>query len=81
MTKKIVLLILAFSLLAVVAEASSYTAVLSKWSRRGQSFSGETFNANITWHATYLSPEFRKERVLKESKLMGWGDETDNFRH
>lgn len=74
MMKKIVLLILAFSVLASTAEAT-YTSTLAKWSRRGQSFSFETFNANICWYATYLSPEFRKARVLKEADLMGWGDE------
>lgn len=69
--KRVVFLILAFSLLSSSASAS-YKDVLSKWTRRGQAFSFDTLDAKIIWYATYLSRELRDAKVMKEASLMNW---------
>lgn len=39
---------------------AGYRSVLNQWTKSKQWFSTETFSANVIWHATYFSPEFRR---------------------
>lgn len=51
---------------------AGYRSVLNQWTGSKQWFSTETFSANIIWHATYFSPEFRRafaQRHVKKKYL------------
>ncbi len=52
--------------------APSYRSVLKKWTRHDQVFVWDNFEARLIWHATYLSDEYRRVRLERQSKLLEW---------
>lgn len=53
--------------------ASGYSSVRREWTRSKQWFEPRNMNAEMIWHATYFSPEFRKayEQEIIQRKYMG----------
>lgn len=47
---------------------AGYRSVLNKWTKSKQWFSAQTFDANVIWHATYFSPEFRRAKAQRHIK-------------
>lgn len=52
---------------------AGYRSTLNKWTKSKQWYSAQNFHANVIWHATYFSPEFRRAKARRyiQKKYLG----------
>jgi len=56
------------------AKSPSYEKDLKRWTRHGQVYAWDNFEARLIWNATYLSDDFRASQRQKLAGLYEWTD-------
>lgn len=73
-TSILVLITLICISLAPISEAKpNYRKELKKVTKRGQTFDGTTWDAEVIWHATFFSDKFRKAFIKKHATIHHMG--------
>lgn len=65
-------------LIASPAWGRSYRSVLKAWTHQARAYTFDNLEMRVSWHATYLSPEFREARRNKLAEMQEWSDEEQN---
>jgi hypothetical protein len=60
---KLLAIVVVLVMVSSSASASGYKSKLVKWTKSNRSYSLKNMDANLIWHATYFSDEFREAQV------------------
>lgn len=75
--KKIFALFFLFLSFSAIAK-EGYSSLLKKWTRQKAVYTWDNLEANVIWHATYFSEDFRKARLDRLANLYEWSSAEAN---